>query len=210
MNAALDFVQATWLGPPLRYLDGESFPSACAQLMRLVEADYVPTLIVGVRTGGLVVARAMADAARSEVPVLPLTCRRGSTHAKARLPLVRTLFAALPLSVADLLRRLEHRVLIAARRHQGRQPLVDRMEAETIARHLARTGGEARVVVADDAVDSGVTLATVVALLHAVCPAGTEFRSAVITQTLDDPKLQPDYVLYRGLHRFPWSFDAKR
>ena len=60
---------ATWLGPPLLTLQGPDFDRACADLMRLVEADYAPTLIVGIRTGGLIVAEAMALAATPRLPV---------------------------------------------------------------------------------------------------------------------------------------------
>jgi hypoxanthine-guanine phosphoribosyltransferase len=66
------------------------------------------------------------------------------------------------------------------------------------------------VLVADDAIDSGVTLATVLGLLREVCPRGSDIRSAVITQTLMDPVVRPDYVLFQcTLCRFPWSFDAQ-
>jgi hypothetical protein len=60
-------------------------------------------------------------------------------------------------------------------------------------------------------VDSGATLATVIELLRSMCPSGTEIRSAVITVTLDSPRVMPDFVLHhRVLCRFPWSFDAAR
>ena len=47
--------------------------------------------------------------------------------------------------------------------------------------------GEHRLLVVDDAVDSGVTLATVIDLLRNTCPDRTEIRSAVITVTLEVP-----------------------
>ena len=74
---------------------------------------------------------------------------------------------------------------------------------------LRRSLRRARILIADDAVDSGVTLATVLRLVDDVCPAGGEIRSAAITQTLENPTARPDYLLFRGtLCRFPWSFDA--
>lgn len=111
----MKLASATWLGPPLRTLQGRTlqgpdFGRACADLMRLVEVDYAPTLIIGIRTGGLVVAQAMADAASPRLPVLPLTCRRVTTAAKSRLPLLRTLLGILPRPVVNQLRRLEHRI----------------------------------------------------------------------------------------------------
>ena len=82
----MKLASATWLGPPLLTLQGPDFDRACADLVRLVEADYAPTLIIGIRTGGLIVAQAMADAASSRLPVLPLTCRRVTTAANHVCP----------------------------------------------------------------------------------------------------------------------------
>lgn len=200
---------ARWLGPPLVTLQGPEFAAACADLMRLVESDYAPMAIIGIRTGGLTVARAMQPVAHAGVPVLPLTCRRATTDAKARLPLLRTLLGSLPRPLVDVLRRLEHRLLTAGRLQHGRNREVDRVEAAAIADHLVMLPRPARILVVDDAVDSGTTLAAVLRVLWDIAPAGSEIRSAVITQTTESPSVRPDYVLFRGrLCRFPWSFDA--
>jgi hypoxanthine phosphoribosyltransferase len=199
----------TWLGPPLRTLRQPAFDTACAELMRLVEEQYAPTLIVGIRTGGLIVAQSMVRAAASPLLVLPLTCRRASTGVKSRVPVLRGVLAALPTPVVNLLRRLEHRLLIAPRGSRARPQQIDHAEAEAIAAWVAGSARRARILVADDAVDSGVTLDTVLGLLRRLCPRGTEIRSAAITQTLENPKARPDYVLFHDtLCRFPWSFDA--
>src|SRR4051812_10605119 len=65
-----DFAKSNWLGPPLRTLQGRQFDQACADLMRLADAGFAATLIVGVRTGGLVVAETMARSTSSAVPVM--------------------------------------------------------------------------------------------------------------------------------------------
>jgi phosphoribosylpyrophosphate synthetase len=195
--------------PSVRNLLGPEFDAACAALMRTAETHYAPDLLVGIRTGGLVVAEAMARAAIRPTAVLPLTCRRASTGTKDRLTSLRRLLTALPRPVLDRLRLIEHRLLTGRRKKVDLQPF-DHREAATIGAHLAATS-RSRVLVVDDAVDSGVTLATVLGLLRTTCPAGTEIRSAVITVTLDNPRAEPDFVLHRGiLCRFPWSFDASR
>ena len=168
----MKLASATWLGPPLLTLQGPDFDRACADLVRLVEADYAPTLIVGIRTGGLIVAQAMAVAASSQLPVLPLTCRRVTTDAKSRLPLLRTLLGMLPRPVVNLLRRVEHRFVTAGRAQHGRRQEIDHAEVTAIADHLATIPAPARILIADDAVDSGVTLATVLRLVSDVCPVG--------------------------------------
>lgn len=204
-------VKPSWLGPPLRILGQHEFEAACAQLMRLVEQDYEPALIVGIRTGGMVVAECMARHSSLPLPVLPVTSRRASTNTKARIPLFRATLSALPRPAVNLLRRVEHKFLIAPRAQQQRAQTIDQREVEEIARSLGDSGSRPHLLVADDAVDSGVTLATVVNHLAAACPSGTEIRTAVITQTLEQPMMRPSYTLYRNtLCRFPWSFDAKR
>jgi hypoxanthine phosphoribosyltransferase len=202
-------VRRSWQEQSLLTLGQAEFQTACAGLMRGVEHDYDPTLVVGIRTGGLVVADSMARAASAPLPVLPVTCRRATTGAKSRIPLFRAALATLPRPAVDLLRRFEHRLSATARAHQKRPQLIDHDEINVIAEWLARRAAQQRVLVADDAVDSGVTLGTVLRHLRAVCPSGTEIRTAAITQTLDRPVTRPDYALFHGtLCRFPWSFDA--
>lgn len=199
----------SWFGPPLRTLRQPAFDAACAALMRLVEADYAPTLIVGIRTGGLIVAEAMAHARSDALPVLPLTSRRTSTGRKMRLPGLRTSIANLPRPLADLTRRLEHQWVTTRRVHRDQQQKIDRTEADAIAAWLRTSPQRGRILVTDDAVDSGVTLATVLQTLQDIDHPGMELRAAVITQTLPNPRVVPDYVLWRGtLCRFPWSLDA--
>jgi uncharacterized protein len=198
-------------GPPVRTLQLPAFDSACAELMQLVEADYSPILVVGIRTGGLVVAQSMIRAAATSLPVVALTCRRELTQLKSRLKPVRALLSALPQPAADLLRRVEHRLITAPRAHRARPRQIDRAEAEAIGARVTMLPSPAKILVIDDAVDSGATLTTALQVLRDVCPPGTEIRSAVITQTLDHPIVRPDYVLHRDtLCRFPWSFDAAR
>lgn len=190
-------------------LDPSRFAAACTSLMHQVLARYSPDLLVGIRTGGMVVAEAMARSVPQPVPVLPLTCRRAATGMKTRMKVLPRLLAAMPRPAVDRLRWLEHRVL-SSRRHAIKKPQqIDRGEAAAIGRHLAEAAGPRRVLVVDDAVDSGVTLSTVLQLLRTACPPDTELRTAVVTVTMEQPLVEPDFLLYRGvLCRFPWSFDA--
>jgi hypoxanthine phosphoribosyltransferase len=200
---------ATWLGPPLRTLHQSAFEAACAELMRQVEAHFQPTLIVGIRSGGLIVAQSMADSAQQGVDVLPVTSRRSSTAAKERVPFMGAILKMLPRPAVDALRRIEHRWMTAGRARRSHEQWVDMREVETVAQRLQSMLAPRRLLVVDDAVDSGVTFAAVMQRLKAACPHGTEFHAAAITQTMSHPLLVPDDVLYHGaLCRFPWSFDA--
>jgi hypoxanthine phosphoribosyltransferase len=70
--------------------------------------------------------------------------------------------------------------------------------------------GVCRILVVDDAVDSGRTLEVVLRWLRGRCP-DAEVRSAVLTVTTPRPLLIPDFYLYYPdvLIRFPWSLDNK-
>jgi hypoxanthine phosphoribosyltransferase len=192
-------------------LNQPEFEAACASLMRMVMADYEPTLLVGIRTGGLVVAEAMARSLSRPMVVLPLTCRRPGTATKSRLPFLHEVLGTLPRGVVDAMRIVEHRLLTSRRKRSSKAPSVDHDEAAAIAALLAERTDQHRLLVVDDAVDSGATLAAVMELLRSSCPSRTEICTAVITVTLDSPRIMPDFVLHhRVLCRFPWSFDAAR
>jgi hypoxanthine phosphoribosyltransferase len=199
-----------WSAAPLptRTLGQSAFDAACADLMRIVGRDYTPVLLVGVRTGGLVVAETMARL--GSLPVLPLTCRRPSTAFKSRVPGLKPLLATLPEQLLNALRRAEHH-LVSVHRRTEQPAWIDLAEAVAIGNWARILSRSARVLIVDDAVDSGVTLATVLQTVRDVCPPEVEVRTAVITVTTEHPVVAPDYALYRGvLCRFPWSFDARR
>jgi uncharacterized protein len=203
-------VRGNFLGPPVRTLTQSAFDAACAQLMRIVEADFAPRLMIGIRTGGLVVAQSMVLAVLGEPPlVVPVTCRRPSTARKVRLPLFRATLARVPRSIVDVLRQFEHRWFIAPAARRSPSRLIDPADTKAATAAIGAMSEPSRILVVDDAVDSGATLLTVLDLLREACPRSAVIRSAAITQTLDDPLVRPDYVLFRGtLCRFPWSFDA--
>src|SRR5690348_14698157 len=143
--------------PTVQTLVGPAFEAACASLMNAVLASYAPTLLVGIRTGGLFVAESMARSQPVAPPVLSLTCRRAGTRAKSRIPWLNQMLLSLPQGVVDKLRLLEHRLLSTRRARSAVAPEVDQLEARTIAQTIAAAPG-ARILVVDDAVDSGLTL----------------------------------------------------
>lgn len=188
---------------------GGTFDAACARLLAMASADARPHLLVGIRTGGLVVAEAMARSTDGSLPVLPLTSRRAGTGAKSRIKVLPMVLRHLPRPVVDRLRVAEHRLLSQRRRGRNQQQHVDSNELAQICRFLDNAPRNATVLVVDDAVDSGVTLAAVLRRLRDQCRPDLAIRSAVVTVTLNNPLAEPDYTLYRGvLCRFPWSFDA--
>lgn len=189
--------------------DDAGFEAACAALMRLVAAEGAPDLLIGVRTGGYHVAEAMVRATGAAVPILPITCRRPTTRYKALTAPGRRLIASLPRWILDKLRVIEHRLLTRKPRKTSARE-IDAAELTAFENWVANAGVAPVVVVVDDSVDTGVTLACVVDALRARMPRDGALRLAAITVTTENPIIRPDHVLLqRRLCRFPWSLDAR-
>src|SRR5947209_3432238 len=92
--------------PYVETLGQAAFDVACASLMRMVALSYSPTLLVGIRTGGLIVAEAMARSVAAPPPVMPLTCQRAGTVRKSQVPFLHQLLGLLPRAAVDALRML--------------------------------------------------------------------------------------------------------
>lgn len=186
----------------------EAFRRDCTRLGQRAVA-FAPELLVGIRTGGFVVAEQMRETCFPAVPLLPLTRRRPGSDTKRAHPALQALLHRLPYAVTDGLRRLEHRLLTRrAPRPAGAPWQADADELAALERQLAATR-PARILVVDDAVDSGETLRAVVGLLRRLAPA-VSVRAAAIVVTTEHPAMHPDFHLYaQTLCRFPWSHDYR-
>jgi hypoxanthine phosphoribosyltransferase len=191
-------------------LDKDDFDTACAELMRVAEVDFQPDVMIGIRTGGLYVADAMAKAAERLMQVLPITCRRPSTRYKPFSAAARRLVAGLPRPILDQLRVVEHRLL--TRKPAAPKPY--HFDAGELAGlrswfHAWTAAEMPRILVVDDSVDTGATMQHVLELLRSEAGMAVAVRTAAITVTTERPTVMPDYVLLRQqLCRFPWSLDA--
>lgn len=173
----------------------ESLDSACKRLEQLVASTgYEPDCVLGIKTGGWEVAKLMWVGRRHEF----VTVQRPSTKNKGAL--FTKLMRCLPYPVLDFLRKLEARILSL------RKP--SKVAAEEIL--LPDLSGVERLIIIDDAVDSGSTLKSVFDAVREALPHA-DVLSAVITLTRRDAIFKPDFALYNDqtLIRFPWSKDYK-
>jgi hypoxanthine phosphoribosyltransferase len=185
-----------------------AFKSACADLRTLVEREFRPDVVIGIRSGGYYVAEAMLTDAWSQAALVPLTCRRVTTGVKNRVPGLRQVVSRLPASVADRIRLLEHRYVTLRKKPDPQRRTIDAEEANFLSGVLSRLHPRPSVLVVDDAVDSGATLFVVTQHLRQAAH-GAEIRSAALTVTSAAPLARPDYALFHHvLFRFPWSLDA--
>jgi len=157
-------------------------------------------------TGGAVVVDRMRAALPRDVRTVEVSMARPGTEMKRRSASGRIL-SRLPYAVTDRLRVLEA-AMLARRNGNGTQHRPVGLSPDDAAAlgRITETP-DARVLVVDDAVDSGRTLAAVAGQLRD--RAGEDrVKTAVIVQTQPDVALAPDFRLFDGvLCRFPWSND---
>ncbi len=195
----------------VRTLDERGLQAAAHALSAVVQQDFRPNVVIGIRTGGYHVADLMTEALPVEAILLPITCRRPSTGKKQRFGVVKDALMALPHAVTDRLRVLEHKMLTEMR---APKPLTeytaDPEELAQIEHLLTLRGADARILLVDDAVDSGATMLAVIDTVREVMHADAVLKTAALTVTTSEPLVQPDYLMYRHvLCRFPWSLDFR-
>lgn len=193
--------------PDVVTFDPRQSENACADLMSAVMRDGRPDVLVGIRTGGLVVADSMAHAVGGRLAVLALTSRRSSSRKKNKPGYLQRVHAKLPDRVLDEFRVIEHAWLTRRFGRNNRSRIVlDSDELSMIDSWLSRAGPKPDVVVIDDTVESGATLDLVLTAVRQRAKPGTRIRSAAIAVTLPHPLIRPDYSLFdQTLCRFPWS-----
>ncbi|MGN0230898.1 MAG: phosphoribosyltransferase family protein [Muribaculaceae bacterium] len=188
-------------------LSQPDFNRAVAQLADMVIADFLPELVVGVLNGGGVVGKAMMSRfgeKQLHCNYAELSLHRASTAVKQRSAVAWAL-RVLPTVVLDWLRIAES---------EWRQLRVPKSLPEgniDMPDHLAAAASKCRrILIVDDAIDTGITAARITAALKTINP-DADIRIAVITSTMKHPLITANYCLFprRVLVRFPWSSDLK-
>lgn len=192
--------------PRVVTLDEASFRQACARLARFVD-DAKPSAVVGVHSGGVVVAReVMRSLQGSTPPLFDVRASRRGTRAKRKVGL-DAVVRRLPRGLNDALRVVEHLVR-EWRFERGRTGGEREVGLSDELRAWLSHAPAPRVVVVDDAVDSGETLVQVRHALKLVRP-DVQVLTACVAQTFASPLVAPDHAEFRRtLVRFPWSMDA--
>lgn len=178
--------------PSVKTFDDSALQQAAFELEALVRKNFTPDIVIGIRTGGERVARHMGITQQFSI-----SCQRpGTAKKKCITPFLRIL----PYSITNQLRRAEHALLAR------------RTPATAIATGaLPALPPGSRILIVDDAVDSGATLAAALEYVRKAVDSSCIIRTAAITLTTITPLVEPDYTLYRYvLCRFPWSFDYRR
>ena len=177
----------------------EEFTGLCRLLAsKVIASGYTPDIIVAIYRGGDWVAKNMGSDLGG-IPLVDVNLSRPISKWKSP---VKGMFKLLPYRLLDRMRLMESKLLSMCS-HKLKDGVV-------IPPQLAGNRFR-RILVVDDSVDSGATLASVIAALRRAAP-DAECRSAVLTVTTAAPLVHPNYTLYDNLTliRFPWSMDMKK
>lgn len=167
-------------------------PALAGELLARVRAGgFAPERIVYVETGARLLAHALGE--RLGVPVAPVWVRRGGHDFKQKLA---PLAARLPVAVRDALRRAEE--------SSG----VHRLTRRRAAMGAGPTLAGKRVLLVDDATDTGRTLAVARELVLAGGVAAADLRTAVLAATTPRGQAAADFYLFDRNCRMPWSADS--
>lgn len=196
-------------------LEIADFTEACQRLFKhVMDSGFIPEIIVGIRTGGEFVALNMwstlhtgefSEGSRPSPAVAMVELHRPTTSMKQGL---KGFLSHMPLWVLNGIRMVESMVLRWHRISPEDITARKAMLTESLPPTLKCLKGR-KVLIVDDAVDSGATMLAVSEALREANPEA-EIRTAAITVTTPRPLITPDYSLYKDLIRFPWSMDAKK
>lgn len=178
-------------------LHKEDFETACKELESMVRRSFAPDLVIGIANGGVNVAELIFGGVGHVVVKL----QRPGTQTKEKISLVMRCIKRMPEPVKNCLRMFESSLLSL------RKPV--KRDSKNI--EIDIPASSRRILIVDDAVDSGVTMLAVVEAVKKLAP-DADIRTCAITCTTPQPLLTPDYFLYnnRTLIRFPWSNDYRR
>lgn len=179
--------------------DSGKFSEMCGELREAVRRDgYDYDTLVGIARGGVYVAETFGE------DYYTVSCQRGGTRPKSD-GIVKRVVRRLPRWVNSLLRCVESGFLQLKEKMMASKPRKVAVEGRLAER--LKEGGH-RLLVVDDAVDSGNSLQSVINSLQAIS-SDNEIRTAALTVTWRAPRVSPDYALFRNstLIRFPWAPD---
>lgn len=167
-------------------------------------------VILGIRRGGSIVCDAFcrhfpksAFDIRCDVSLQrPSTKRKSAAFGK--------LLRFLPYPVLNLLRIAEAKML-ELRSNNRQPPALPDARLPHGLKAVLENEEHPKILIIDDAIDSGNTLYAVKTTLMNLNPLA-QVKVAVITVTSDHTRVKEDFTLYhnRTLIRFPWSSDYKK
>ena len=187
----------------------EDFNKECLLLGHDIFADYDPDVIIGVLNGGGYVGRQIVQVSPKETTYVEVKIQRDGTTKKEK-GLIHRILQSLPYGILNILRILESIVLeYKSKKNNTKRKGTIKLPDNVVS--FLSDGENKKVLLVDDAIDSGATLLLIKQYLMSKFE-NIDVKIAVITITTKQPLVVADYYRYynRTLIRFPWSNDIKK
>lgn len=187
----------------------EDFNKECLLLGHDIFADYDPDVIIGILNGGGYVGRQIVQVSPKETTYVEVKIQRDGTTKKEK-GLIHRILQSLPYGVLNILRILESIVLeYKSKKNNTKRKGTIKLPDNVVS--FLSDGENKKVLLVDDAIDSGATLLLIKQYLMSKFE-NIDVKIAVITITTKQPLVVADYYRYynRTLIRFPWSNDIKK
>lgn len=177
----------------------------CAEKL-INEIDFHPDLVIGVLNGAKFLIEEFKKSKKFETSrFIEVKLQRESEKVK-RNKIVSIILKILPYYLLNRLR------IIESEKVKSKIKKVDFLELNSkivILDNLPNIDVK-KILIIDDALDSGKTIYLIKNELTKKYPNLTEIKSAVIAWTIDQSIVKPDYYVYKNtLVRYPWSKDFK-
>ena len=187
-------------------LNKKLFQEKSKELFSNIEGDF--DLVIGILNGGgYLLDEFKKHNTNSSTLFKTIKIQRESTSSIKSNSIVKLILKVLPYSILDRLRLNEHKV-------QKEKPFLITEDFSNSLVYsnlydLKNPKEIKRVLILDDALDSGKTMNKVINTCKSICNAA-EIETAVIVWTNLESLIRPEYYLYKeNLLRFPWSLDYK-
>jgi len=163
--------------------------------------EIKPDVVVGILNGGGFVLDEFKKTTKPNIEFTTVKLQRDSTKVIKKRSFLQKYLKATPSTLLDGLRRMEHRLNLnrKLKEIQSDLEIIIKSKPETVN----------TILILDDALDSGITIKSVIQSLHKQFP-NSEIKTAVISWTNPKSIIAPDYYIFKNtLVRFPWSLDYK-
>ncbi|MNG84690.1 orotate phosphoribosyltransferase-like protein [compost metagenome] len=178
----------------------------CEELSRNIVADFKPDLVIGIATGGKIVAEKVNE--HIKCPIIILKRQRTGTIKKNKLNLQKFL-SILPEHFNNKLRKAE--ALFNEFWYEVNDQALKENEVILISGSISKIKSAFKIIVIDDAVDSGSTLKDTLNFLKELANKNTIIKTACINITYVNPGVKPDFFIYkRCMVRYPWAIDFRK
>lgn len=166
--------------------------------------------IVGIRRGGSIVCDAFCQHFPDSAYRMRSDISKQRPSTKKKKGFLAKILKCLPIPILNLMRMIESEALLFKHRYAKQTHISEVIIPDELETVLGEKKCP-RILLIDDAIDSGDTLYSVVSTLKKLNPS-VGVKIAVITVTTKSPRVFPDYYIYnnRTLIRFPWSNDFKK